>query len=352
MAGGPNPEASNPSRPLGIVHTPSFPDVLNSVGASLLATNYQSGLVVVIRAENDKLPVMASTIRGPMGMALDNGRLAIGSTTQIFMFQNALRNRRPETPGGPDARFLPRWSNVTGNIFVHELAWAGPELWIVSARFSCLCTLESAYSFMPRWRPPFVSALTAEDRCHLNGLCVANGRPKYVTAHGKTDHPGGWRDGKANGGVLIDVDSGEIVLGGLAMPHSPRMYDGKLWLLDSGRGTIGFVDTGGRYQVVAELPGFTRGLDFAGPYAFVGLSQVRQTSAFSGVPVEQLPERICGVWVLDIHSGQIVATLQFKMLVEEVFALQLLPGVRFPEIVVNDRQIADSFILPSAELRP
>ena len=213
--------------------------------------------------------VMASTIRDPMGMAVDKGRLAIGSTTQIFMFQDALpRGPRRQSPGRPDACFLPRWSTVTGNIFVHELAWAGTELWIVNARFSCLCTLDNTYSFMPRWRPPFVSALAPEDRCHLNGLCVVNGRPKYVTAHGQSDEPGGWRDGKAQGGVLIDVESDEIVLRGLAMPHSPRCYDGKLWVLDSGRGSIGFVDTSSRYQMVAELPGFTRGLEFAGPYAF------------------------------------------------------------------------------------
>ena len=191
--------------------------------------------------------------RNPMGMAVDKGRLAIGSTTQIFMFQDALpRGPRRQSPGRPDACFLPRWSTVTGNIFVHELAWAVAELWIVNARFSCLCTLDNTYSFMPRWRPPFVSALAPEDRCHLNGLCVVNGRPKYVTAHGQSDEPGGWRDGKSQGGVLIDVESDEIVLRGLAMPHSPRFYDGKLWVLDSGRGSIGFVDTSSRYQMVAD----------------------------------------------------------------------------------------------------
>jgi uncharacterized protein (TIGR03032 family) len=350
MAGGTGPETPAAGGTLATVHTPSFPHVLHSAGASLLATNYQSGLVVAIRADHDNLPVMASTIRGPMGMALENGRLAIGSTTQIFLFQDAVpRDRRPDPRSGPDARFLPRWASFTGNMFVHELAWAGQELWITSARFSCLCTLDSAYSFMPRWRPPFVSALTAEDRCHLNGLCVVNGRPRYVTAHGATDTPGGWRDGKANGGVLIDVDSGEVVLGGLCMPHSPRFHDDKLWLLDSGRGSLGFVDSSGRYQLVAELPGFTRGLEFAGPYAFVGLSQVRQTSAYSGIPVERLPERICGIWVVDIRTGETVASLRFLAVVEEVFALQLLPGIRFPEIVVDDRRIADSFILPPAQ---
>jgi uncharacterized protein (TIGR03032 family) len=353
MVGGSFSQIAGVPQPLRARHTPSFPVLLDALGASLLVTNYQAGKVIAIRAEGEQLYAVATTIRGPMGMAVDKGRMAIGSTTQIYMFHDALgRGPRPDARGRPDACFLPRWSSVTGNIYVHELAWAGPELWIVNARFSCLCTLDRAHSFMPRWRPPFVSALAPEDRCHLNGLCVVNGRPKYVTAHGRSDEPGGWRDNRAEGGILIDVDSGEVVLGGLAMPHSPRRYDGRLWLLDSGRGSIGFVDqASGQYQSVAELPGFTRGLEFTGPYAFVGLSQVRQTSAFSGIPVERLPERICGVWVVDIRTGQTVASLRFEAPIEEVFALQILPEVRFPEVVLEDRRISDSFILPTEELK-
>jgi uncharacterized protein (TIGR03032 family) len=339
---------------LRTVHTPSFPGLLDSLGVSVLVTTYQAGKVVAIRAEEERLHAEASTIRGPMGMVVDKGRLAIGSTTQIFMFHDALaRGPRPESRGRPDACFLPRWSSVTGNIFVHELAWAGQELWIVNARFSCLCTLDRAHSFVPRWRPTFVSALAPEDRCHLNGLCVVNGRPKYVTAHGQSDEPAAWRGDKANGGVVIDVESGEVVVRGLAMPHSPRWHDGRLWVLDSGRGSIGVVDPAvGRYQSVAELPGFTRGLEFVGPYAFVGLSQVRQTAIFSGIPlIERLQERISGLWVVDTRNGQTVASLRFEMPIEEVVALQVLPGVRFPEVVLDDRRISDSFILPNEELK-
>jgi uncharacterized protein (TIGR03032 family) len=353
MAGDTLPETPNSPQTFRTIHTPSFPCLLDSLGASLLVTTYQAGKVVAIRAEEERLYAVASNIRGPMGMVVDKGRLAIGSTTQIFMLHDALaRGPRTESRGRPDACFLPRWSSVTGNIFVHELAWAGQELWIVNARFSCLCTLDRAHSFVPRWRPPFVSALAPEDRCHLNGLCVVNGRPKYVTAHGRSDEPMGWRGDKANGGILIDVESGEVMLRGLAMPHSPRWYDGRLWLLDSGRGSIGFIDTAGQYQPVAELPGFPRGLEFVGPYAFVGLSQVRQTAVFSGIPlVERLQERISGVWVIDIRTGQTVASLQFEMPIEEVFALQVLPEIRSPEVVLDDRRISESFILPTEELK-
>ena len=49
--------------------------------------------------------------------------------------------------------------------------------------FSCLAGLDSRYSFVPRWRPPFISALAAEDRCHLNGLAMVDGdAPAFLVA--------------------------------------------------------------------------------------------------------------------------------------------------------------------------
>ena len=224
-----------------------------------------------------------------------------------------------------------------------------PTLWLVNTRFSCLCTIDRESSFVPRWRPRFVSGLSPEDRCHLNGLGMRDGRPRYVTALGKTDGKGGWRANKRDGGCLIDVDSGEIIAEGLSMPHSPRWHDGRLWLLESGLGQINVVDLhSGTREVVATLPGFTRGLDFAGPFAFIGLSQVRETATFGGLPItEGGNERNCGVWVVDVRNGQTVAFLRFKADVQEIFAVQVLQGVRFPEIVTEDESVLlHSFVLP------
>src|SRR5262249_54292557 len=153
--------------------------------------------------------------------------------------------------------------------------------------------------------------------------------PRYVTALAAADTPQGWREHKKDGGVLLDVPSGEVVVGGLSMPHSPRWYHDRLWVLESGKGGLGVVDTeAGRYQGVAELPGFTRGLDFYGNLAFIGLSQVRESAVFSGIPIANraLAERNCGVWVVDIRTGQTVAFLRFADAVQEVFAVQVLPG--------------------------
>jgi uncharacterized protein (TIGR03032 family) len=193
-----------------------------------------------------------------------------------------------------------------------------------------------------------VSGLLPDDRCHLNGLALVDRQPRYVTALGATDRQGGWRKNKAGGGVLIDVDSGEFIAQGLSMPHSPRWHDGRLWLLESGDGSIGTVDLAlGRYEPIARLDGYTRGLAFYGPFAFVGLSQVRETAVFSGIPLtERLKERICGVAVIDTRSGRQIAFAHFQDAVQEIFAVALLPH-RFPDILEpTDALVANAYALP------
>jgi uncharacterized protein (TIGR03032 family) len=348
--------------PLRSVHSPNFPGLLEELGISLLLSTYHTGKLVFLRALGGRLNAHCRALPAPMGVALHEDRLAIGGPWSIWEFQNMPRAARQLEPAGlHDACFVPRLLHVTGNVQIHEMAWVKGELWFVNTRFSCLCSrtqqcpLEQCHieglrsSFVPRWRPPFVSALAAEDRCHLNGLAVADGHPRFVTALGATDTPDGWRATKRDGGVVLEVRSGAVVARGLSMPHSPRWYDGQLWLLESGRGGFGRVElSSGKYRPVAELPGYTRGLDFLGPFAFVGLSQARDTANFSDIPItEPARERHCGVWVLDLRSGQTVAWARFEDQLPEVFAVQVLPGMRFPELLNDGRHqlVADSFML-------
>ena len=337
------------------VHTTSFPQLLNELGASLLVTTYQAGKLVIVRADGDQLNTHFRAMEKPMGLALDGGRLAVGTARHITEFRNVPAVAAKLPPAGKhDACFLPRNAHVTGDIDIHEMAWEGDELWFVNTRFSCLCTTDADHSFVPRWRPPFVSALAPEDRCHLNGMALVDGRPKYVTALGTTDTAAGWRANKARGGVLLDVDSGEPILTGLSMPHSPRLFNGNLWLLESGDGSIGTVDAArGTFHKLAEVPGFTRGLDFCGKVAFVGLSQVRESAVFSGIPITQrLNERICGVWAVHIETGQILAFLQFEDAVQEIFAVQVVPNSRFPDLINEDNDIiGTTYVLPDEALR-
>jgi uncharacterized protein (TIGR03032 family) len=343
--------------PLRAVHTPNFPGILRRLGASLLVTTYQAGKLVMVRDEGDHLNTHFRSFPAPMGLALRGDRLAIGTSTQVWEYRDVPAVAAKLGPGpARDACFLPRRCHVTGNVQGHEMAFGGDDLWLVNTRFSCLCTLDPSSSFVPRWRPPFVTALEPTDRCHLNGLAMADGRPRYVTALGATDAAGGWRAGKARGGVLLDVPSGEVVASGLSMPHSPRLHDGRLWVCESGAGTLGVVDPRtGRYEPVAAVPGFTRGLDFAGGLAFVGLSQVRESAVFSGIPItERLTEseRTCGVCAVDLAGGAVVALLRFESAVQEVFAVQILPGKRYPDLINDDAKLLEnSFVLPDEALR-
>jgi uncharacterized protein (TIGR03032 family) len=336
--------------PLRSVYTQSFPQLLRRLSTSLLVSTYQTGKLICARHDGGTVNTHFRDFQRPMGLAVAPGRIAIGTRAEVLDYRDFPAVAPKVAPQGRhDACFLPRNRHFTGDVRIHEIAFAQGELWIVATNFSCLATLDAHHSFVPRWTPPFITDLGPEDRCHLNGLCVVEDRVRYVTALGDGNEPGGWRENKASGGVLIDVDSGETVLGGLSMPHSPRWQDGRLWLLESGKGTLSVADAdAGTLETIAELPGFTRGLVFGGGVAFVGLSQVRETATFGGLPLmERLNERLCGVWAVDPGNGNTLGFIRFEELVQEIFDVALLPGLRYPEIAEEGSDAASqSFVLP------
>lgn len=342
--------AASELSPLRSVHTASFPNLLNQLQSSLLVSTYQAGRLIVVRADGEELNTHFRSFESPMGLAANAKEIVLGTRTGVRMFRNMPAvTSKLEPSDKHDACYVPRSTHVTGDIRIHEIAWANKELWAVNTRFSCLCTFDVDHSFVPRWKPPFVSSYSPEDRCHLNGLGVRDGKVKYVTCLGTSDTRGGWRPQKAVGGALLDVPSGEPIAYGLSMPHSPRWHDGKLWVLNSGAGEVAIVDErSGRLTVVAKVPGFTRGLDFVGSIAFVGLSQVRESAVFSGIPIADLPKRECGVWVIDTRTGRTLGFLKFEDNVQEIFAVQVLRGLRYPEVMAdNDKLLDISYVLPT-----
>jgi len=335
------------------VHTTSFPQLLAELRVSLLVSTYQSGRVVLLRADGGKLNTHFRFFPSPMGMAFDGDRLAIGTLSEVWEYRDVPAAATRLHPAKHDACFLPRNMHVTGDIRVHELAYASDgELWLVNTRFSALCTLDRDHSFVPRWRPSFITKLAAEDRCHLNGLAIVDGVPRYVTALGATNEAEGWRANKVQGGVVLDIATGERVASELAMPHSPRVYNGQAWILESARGTLATLDVqSGRRETVCELPGFTRGLAFAGPIAFVGLSQVRE-KIFDDIPLGQRlrpADRACGVWAIDLRSGAVVGYMQFEDAVQEIFDVQVLPDIVYPELLEPGTDLVQGTIVLSAD---
>ena len=301
--------------------------LLEEQQVTLLVTTYQAGKLVSIGAYRGELTLSFHNFERPMGIARSECSLAVGTHRQIWLLDEVPDiAQRMEPAGRHQTCFLARSSHFTGDIQCHEMTWIGGELWIVNTLFSCLCTLAPRYSFVPRWQPPFIGDLAAEDRCHLNGLAVENDKVRYVTALGETNEPRGWRAGKATGGCLIEVPSGHIVARGFCMPHSPRVFGQRVWLLDSGTGRLISLDRGtGQFETAARLPGYLRGLSIANEIAFIGLSKIRETSTFGGVPIaDERAELKCGVAAVDLRSGELRGTFEFHSGVSEIFDVAVL----------------------------
>jgi uncharacterized protein (TIGR03032 family) len=303
---------------------------------SLAFTTYQTGKLFLLgRRPDGQLAVFERTVNRCMGLWADGQTLWLSSLYQLWRFENVLR------PGahyqGGDRLYVPKVGYTTGDLDVHDIAVeAGGRVVFAATRFSCLATLHERYSFTPLWRPPFVSKLAPEDRCHLNGLALENGRARYVTAVGTSDVADGWRERRAGGGCVVEVPGGRVVAGGLSMPHSPRVYRGRLWVLNSGTGFLGTVEpAGGTFGPLTFCPGYLRGLAFAGDYAVVGLSRPRHDKTFGGLTLdEELSRRgaeaRCGLHVIDLRSGDVAHWVRLEGMVSELYDVAVLPGVVRP----------------------
>ena len=322
---------------------PAFVEWLAGAGGSLAVSTYQAGKVAMLGFDGRRVTLLMRHFDKPLGLAADGGRLALATRNDLWLFANApplAHDYLEDQPGRYDALFLPRATYHTGDLHTHDLALSDGELWLVNTRFSCLARVSYDYSFVPAWKPGFISDVVPEDRCHLNGLALRDGRPRYVTALGMTDTPGGWRENKARGGVLVDVAGDGVLLDGLSMPHSPRWYDGKLWLLNSGTGELLLVDPdSGWPTTICRLDGYVRGLCFVGPYAVIGMSKIREKHIFGGLPIQDRCEgRLrCGVAVVDTRRGEPVGTFEFTVGCEEIYDVQFLPGVHRPTILNLDK---------------
>jgi uncharacterized protein (TIGR03032 family) len=279
----------------------------------------------------------------PMGMVASDNHLWLGTDAEIRQWSNYAALAKHQAV---DAVYVPRTRLLTGQIDIHEMIFCRQDLYYVNTKFSCLCVRDWDVSFKPYWVPPFIGTLQPVDKCHLNGLCARDGVPRYVTMLGRSDEPLGWRPTKADGGLLMDIVSNEVLATGLSMPHSPRWHMGKLWVLESGKGTLGYWDeSSGQVVTLATLPGFTRGLEMVGPYAFVGLSKVRESTTFSGLPVTRLAKRISGVYVIDLRSGAQMGGIEFTRGVDEVFAVSALPFAQVNWVEEGDPQSKINYIV-------
>jgi uncharacterized protein (TIGR03032 family) len=326
-------EPSIEHRDIHCSHSENLPSLLAELSLSILISTYQTGHLVVVAARQRRLVLTFHQFQRAMGIAVKPGCIAVCSDQEVWFARSAPDIAAKLEPRGQyDACFLARTAHFTGDIHAHEAAWVGNEFWLVNTLFSCLAALHPHYSFAPRWRPSFVSALRPEDRCHLNGFAVADGQPHFATALAESDSAEGWRAKMAGGGCLLEVSSGRAVLRGLSLPHSPRVDGQRVYYLESGLGRLGRVNVAtGQVEEVAVVPGVVRGLALHRGLAFIGLSKARPT--LTGVPIVERREQLqCGLAIVDMQTGQAIAHLHFTTGVQEIFDVQLLPGITFPYI--------------------
>lgn len=330
-----------------LLPSPGLGNWLNELGGSLIFSTYQSARVFFLSGkENGETVALERIVGSAMGLAVDRDRLWITNKEQAWRFSNVGQRRLKISEDAMeelfDAVYMPRWGLFLGPCDTHDIlantSFDGRrhELLFVNTSFSCIASIDGHYNFIPVWKPKFISALSPEDRCHLNGMGEKDGRLAYVTACAMTDEGYAWKDQKSGGGVLIDVETDEVIASGFSMPHSPRWHDGKIWMLNSGDGEFGYVDpSDGRFVQVADCPGFARGLYITGDHAVIGLSRLRENTFASGLRIKEklesrhIPQR-CGLIVVNLKTGRIDHWLTIENAISELYDVAFMNGIRRP----------------------
>ncbi|QSX37420.1 TIGR03032 family protein [Shewanella sedimentimangrovi] len=352
-------------------HSDNLPAILDALNISLAVTSYQSQQLILIRTQEGRLDTNLNTYPRPMGIYSDGQRITLGTLNQVIDFKRsdsilhkirdgllddssqlpsklqerdsdsvqqylARRAEQLDEIKNADALFVQRASLNTGMINIHDIAWGNEGLWVVNSTFSCLATLDPEYNFIARWIPPFITELQPEDRCHLNGMAMLDGEPRYVTTFNQANSQDSWQESPQLDGTLIDVKSGETLLTGLIMPHSPRCYAGQVYFCNSGTGEIQIYNPKNRQtRTLCKLPGFTRGITFVGELMLVCTSKLRASERAATIPLQtELPpgNSICGIWLLDPETGTQLANLQFTGDVEQIYDIAVIPHCRVPEL--------------------
>ena len=326
--------------------------------ASFAVSSYQSGRLILVGAmENGTVSIHQQRYDRVMGLCWSSGQLYLAARQFIWRLENV--QSAAQLPHSEfDVVLMPRDAQTTGNIDVHEIALdSSGRLIMVNTLYSCLATLDPNHSFRPIWKPPFITELAPEDRCHLNGLGMVDGRPKYVTAVSQTDVADGWHGRPLPRGVVIDVESNRVVTDELFMPHSPRVANDRLYALDSGRGFLVEVDRQtGKLSDIAFCPGFLRGLVIHGNYALVTVSKPRQ-GGFTDLPIEhemnrRLATPMCGVLIIDLRDGDIVEWVKVEGDATELFTVELMPGVACPSSIGLGTLEFDNAVTFDPEIAP
>ncbi len=324
-------------------------DVFNELNSCIVFSTYQAGTVMVLGTDrDDRLYQIPVTVKKPMGIAVKDDTMAIASLDEIQLFgrNNHVAEQKMVNKKNFDTYFINRATYNTSSIDLHDIDFGINKIWGVNTAFSCLSTFDITNNFVFKWKPNFIDELVPEDRCHLNGMAMRDGLPRYVTALSKTNTKEGWRSDIMNSGVLLEVPTSEVILDGLSMPHSPRFYENDLYLLSSGDGNLLKVDVENKTtEIYFSFGRFVRGLAFEGKYAFIGMSKIRDTAkTFNGLEVKNKSKN-AGVIVFNMETREVVGEVNYINTVEEIFDVQVLKNTLKPAILTNNDERSKQVIV-------
>ncbi len=330
--------------PFSISFTPAMPELLKSLNISLAVSTYQAGKVLFLNAvDENRIQLVGRNFAKPMGMTIKGDKMGVACKNELIVLRASkeLAAHYPNKPKHYDNLFVPRATYYTGTVDLHDIDWGDDGvLYAVNTSFSCLCKIDENHSFEPIWQPPFISKLAHEDRCHMNGLVLEDGKPKYITALGKGDTPRSWKEHITEEGILMDVTTNEIILEGLGMPHSPKKYNEDILFLQSAKGELNrYNPKTGTLETLKSLNGFCRGLAIHGDYAFIGLSKLRENSStFAKLDFKHKANK-AGIVVLHLPTNSIVGEFEFKTSVDEIYEVMVLPDMQMPSILNTEKDI-------------
>ena len=326
--------------PFSCKFTPNIPQLLQQLNCSIAISTYQAGKVVFISAkDNSNLVQLPRNFEKAMGIAEDikKDKIAIACKDEIIVFRNStdLAKFYPKGPGKYDALYLPRVTFHTGAIDIHDMNFGNKgELYAVNTLFSCIVKIDDNYNFTPYWTPPFIDKIISEDRCHLNGMAMQNGKPKYATAFNSGNTEQSWREKVTETGIIIDIETNIIIAKGLAMPHTPRIFNNELYVLLSATGELVKVNTrNGNYEVIVKLDGFVRGMSFHKDYLFIGLSKLRKKSSTFGKLAFAEKANEAGIVVVHLPTKNIVGKLTYLNSLDEIYDIHILSNKIRPNIL-------------------
>lgn len=283
---------------------------------NLAISFYMDHSLAVWNSETENL--VEVPIQRPMGMGFTDDGLYLGSRYGISWFDRIYYNKEDKWLYRQDL------TKYLGFIDCHELVIFNEQPIFANTLFSCLASVALTHDFSIFYQPGFIKNIIPEDHSHLNGIALENGLPRYITCFSPNNRPGfkSWKD-KPLTGCVWDLVSDRPVIDNLALPHSPRIIDGDLFVCDSGRGRV-LRRSGDELEAIANLRSFTRGMIATDDYIIVATSKIRENACNPQIDKSLLTENKCGIHFCDRHNFKLVESYYFEDK-KEIFDFQLIP---------------------------